>query len=90
MKNKLITVIIYICVFMCLLSGFQKDRTGSGHDPAASEEQDWRDYNGKRIGVMVGTPMEKIAKDYFPDSEYVYLNSYPDCNAAILSGKINL
>lgn len=49
----------------------------------------WQDYDGKRIGVLTGTLMEDAAKKYFPNSEYLYFNSYPDCNAALLSGKID-
>jgi polar amino acid transport system substrate-binding protein len=33
--------------------------------------------------------MEDVAKVYFPDSEYVYIDSYPDCSTALLSGKID-
>ncbi|SFG74172.1 ABC transporter permease subunit [Oribacterium sp. WCC10] len=55
----------------------------------AAETPDWRSYNGKRIGVLTGTLMEDAAKEYFPDSEYVYLDSYPDCSAALLAGKID-
>lgn len=53
------------------------------------DEQEWKDYNGKRLGVLTGTLMEDVAKTYFPDSEYFYFNSYPDCNAALLAGKID-
>ena len=63
------------------------DKAGYAGEDAAGP--DWRDYNGKRIGVMPGTPMEKVAAEYFPDSTYVYLNGYPDCNAALLAGKID-
>ncbi|MCR5008929.1 MAG: ABC transporter permease subunit [Oribacterium sp.] len=50
---------------------------------------DWHDYNGKKIGVLTGTLMEDVAKEFFPDSEYVYIDSYPDCAVALLSGKID-
>ena len=53
------------------------------------DEQEWKDYNGKKLGVLTGTLMEDVAKTYFPDSEYFYFNSYPDCNAALLAGKID-
>ena len=53
------------------------------------DEQEWKDYNGKRLGVLTGTLMEDVAKTYFPDSEYFYFNSYPDCNAALLAGNID-
>ena len=55
----------------------------------SGSELHWQDYNGKRIGVLVGPLMEDIAHTYFPDSEYLLLNSYPDCIAALLAGKID-
>ena len=64
-------------------------------DPAASpggqtpDEISWRDYNGKRIGVLTGPLMEDTAAAFFPDSEYLLLDSYPDCAAALLAGKID-
>ena len=47
------------------------------------------DYNGKRIGVLVGPLMEDAAARFFPDSEYFYYNGYPDCVAALLANKID-
>ena len=47
------------------------------------------DYNGKRIGVLVGPLMEDTAKEFFPDSEYLLFDSYPDCATALLSGRID-
>ena len=55
----------------------------------ARNEARWQDYNGKRLGVLVGPLMEDAAAKYFPDSEYLLLNSYPDCIAALLAGKID-
>ena len=49
----------------------------------------WAAYNGRRIGVLTGPLMEDIAHTYFPDSEYLLFNSYPDCIAALLTGKID-
>jgi len=49
----------------------------------------WQDYNGKKLGVIVGPIMENAAKQFFPDSEYLLLNGYPDCIAALLSKKID-
>lgn len=62
--------------------------TGGQNAPEAPPER-WQDYNGRRIGVLTGTLMEEAARTYFPDSEYLYFNSYPDCNAALLAGKID-
>ena len=61
----------------------------AGMAVTAEAEASWREYNGKRVGVLTGTLMEDAAKTYFPDSEYFYFNSYPDCNAALLAGKID-
>ena len=49
----------------------------------------WRAYNGKRLGVLIGPLMEDTAAEYFPDSKTLILNSYPDCIAALLAGKID-
>ena len=55
----------------------------------ARESARWQDYNGKRLGVLTGPLMEDAAREYFPDSEYLLFNSYPDCIAALLAGKID-
>ena len=49
----------------------------------------WQDYNGKRLGVLVGPLMEEAAGKFFPDSETMLLDSYPDCVTALLGGKID-
>ncbi len=49
----------------------------------------WQAYNGMRLGVLTGPLMEDIAHECFPDSEYLLFNSYPDCIAALLAGKID-
>ena len=49
----------------------------------------WQDYNGKKIGVLVGPLMEDAAKQYFPDSEHLLFDAYPDCVTALESGKID-
>ncbi|MBR1873411.1 MAG: ABC transporter permease subunit [Eubacterium sp.] len=56
---------------------------------AKASEVRWQDYIGKRIGVLTGTLMEDAATKYFPGSEYLYFNNYPDLNAALLTGKID-
>ncbi len=48
------------------------------------------DYNGKKIGILTGTNMEQESFDHFPDSEYLYYKGYPDLNAALLNGSIDL
>ena len=70
-------------------TGVMVQDTGS---PVPTQTQDgvrWQDYNGKRLGVLVGPLMEETAAEFFPDSEYLLFNSYPDCAAALLAGKID-
>ena len=62
----------------------------TGSVPEASDgEVHWQDYNGKRLGVLVGPLMEDAAAEFFPDSEYLLFDTYPDCIAALLTGKID-
>ena len=49
----------------------------------------WQDYNGKRIGVLTGSLMMDVADEYFPDSEHLIFNNYPDCITALRAGKID-
>ena len=43
----------------------------------------YTDYNGKKIGILTGTNMEAETFKYFPDSEYLYFDGYPNMNAAL-------
>ena len=70
-------------------NGIMVRDTGVGANTQASGEVHWQDYNGKRLGVLVGPLMEDAAAEFFPDSEYLLFNSYPDCAAALLAGKID-
>ena len=62
---------------------------GASPIPHVRHEARWQDYNGKRIGVLVGPLMEDAAAKYFPDSERLYFDRYPDCATALLTGKID-
>ena len=55
--------------------------------PAA--EVTYEDYNGKKIGILTGTNMEAASFKFFPDSEYLYFDGYPNMNAALESGVID-
>lgn len=82
MAGMLAAVLLVLAVFSFPVNTEANDDTGG-------ESVHWRDYNGKRIGVLTGTLMEDAAKKYFPDSEYFFYNSYQDCNAALLADKID-
>ena len=64
-----------------------KDEAGNTEQTSSGAR--WQDYNGKRLGVLVGPLMEDTAKKFFPDSEYMLFDSYPNCIAALLAGKID-
>ena len=62
--------------------------TGAGAEESEGESMPaYAAYNGKRLGVLTGSLMEDAAAEYFPDSEYLIFNSYPDCIAALLAGR---
>ncbi len=52
-------------------------------------EVKYTDYNGKRIGILTGASFEEITLEKFPDSEYLYFNSYADLNTALVKGHID-
>ena len=88
-KHK--NIVCLLLAFLVLAMFFAADAAFAAEKDAAQKDETalWKNYNGKRIGVLTGTLMEDAAKKYFPDSEHLYFNSYPDCNAALLSGKID-
>lgn len=81
-------LILTLCVSL-MLPLLLLPKEARAEESSESEEIRWQDYIGKRIGVLTGTLMEDAAKTCFPGSEYFYFNSYPDMNAALLSGKID-
>ena len=80
-----LNAIILLPVLSTATSEMAKEDIGE----AGKKDVSWRDYNGKRIGVLTGPLMEDAAAEYFPDSEYLIFNSYPDCMTALLAGKID-
>ena len=62
---------------------------GNAASAQASAGVSCQDYNGKRLGVLTGPLMEDAAREFFPDSECLIFNSYPDCITALLTGKID-
>ena len=73
-------------VTLSSLMGWAEAEAG---DSKSENEPAYAAYNGKRIGVLTGPLMEDTAHEYFPDSEYLLFNSYPDCIAALLAGRID-
>ena len=81
-ENKTKAFVFFVLVMM-LLSMIPL------HLKADDSEVTLEDYNGRRIGVLVGPLTEDIANKFFPDSEHLLLNSYTDCVTALLTNKID-
>ena len=90
--NSLFRVLAFCLLFFLLASTITFHASAADPDSTADNKTgavSCRDYNGKRLGILVGPLMEDVASEYFPDSTYQFLNSYPDCVAALLAGKID-
>ena len=94
--TKKIDWIIIAALLLCILSGIlwaviSGKGGGSGISagevsvsvPKASE------YNGRTIGILTGSSFEPITFELFPDSEYLYLNTYSELNTALLAHHID-
>lgn len=84
-------VIVFLILIVCAVAvGFLNGRSKkTGNDQAGQKEISYKDYNGKKIGILTGTPMEQATFEYFPDSKYFYYDGYPNINAALESGMID-
>ena len=62
------------------LGGGGRGATTAAQPPA---EVSYADYNGRTIGILTGTNLEAESFKYFPDSQYLYFDGYPNINAAL-------
>ena len=88
MKTRLKKICFSFAVAALLLVSGCSARA-KGESEANTKSVHWQDYDGKRIGVITGTPLERIAPEKFPKSKIYYYNSYPDMNVALLAGVID-
>ena len=87
-----IAVLILIAALMIgsIVHGHVQPKDGgNAANEHAGETVTYRDYNGKKIGILSGTFLEGVTFEHFPDSEYYYYNTYTDLNAALTGGKID-
>ncbi len=49
----------------------------------------YTDYVGKRIGILTGSSFEEPTLEFFPNSEYLYLDSASDLVMALIQNKID-
>ena len=95
MMKKLIVTLMALCMLFALSAHAETEPEAAAQGGAAqageasADSPAYLSYNGKRLGVLTGTLMEGIAAEVFPDSEHFFLNSYPDCIAALQANKID-
>ncbi|MBQ3841733.1 MAG: ABC transporter permease subunit [Ruminiclostridium sp.] len=98
-KNTKKVDIIIIAVLILLLAGgillalLSQNEPQTGDPAAADTNGDGKvtavDYIGKKLGIITGTDFEAPTMENFPDSEYLYFNSYSDIGEALTEGKID-
>lgn len=84
----IVAVLLMILVGITALFVFRQEKRKNTAS-LQTKEVTYEDYNGKKIGVLMGTNMEMESEKYFPDSEYLYYDGYPNMNLALLSGRID-
>ena len=85
--------LIVLIVIMVTRSNTETKQSSTDTAPTAAAETHktltYSDYNGKKIGILTGTNMEAESFKYFPDSEYLYFDGYPNLNTALINGAID-
>ena len=100
-KAKKVDIIIIAVILLMIIGGIvlavlpQKNQHQQTGNTAATADTDgdgtvtYKDYIGKRIGIITGTNFETPTLEYFPNSDYLYFNSYSDIGAALTQNKID-
>ena len=99
--KKTDAIIIAVLVLICVSIGIAVNKSKTGDEGTAVKTADtvgtesaaknvkWQDYNGKKIGILTASAFEDATLENFPDSEYLYYNTYSDLNIALSSGMID-
>ena len=82
----IILVFVLIIAAAALLRNIPSVRQKPLIENAAGRKLTYADYNGRKIGILTGTNMEAATFQYFPDSEYLYFDGYPNLNEALSRG----
>ena len=86
----IIAIVLLLTAIVIASAVVGRERTGEGAGVSASDKNvTYQDYNGRKIGILTGTNMEAESFRYFPDSEYLYFDGYPNMNAALQTAKID-
>ena len=91
MKVRMVAWLAAMLLLACTAWAEENPSPGQAAGAVATAEAgpSVADYNGKRIGIITGPLMEEVAREFFPDSEHLLFNSYPDCITALVSGRID-
>jgi len=98
-KNTKKVDIIIIAVILLLIAGGillallpqkeQQDENTITADIDGDGIITYKDYIGKRIGILTGSSFEEPTFDYLPDSEYLYYDTLSDLILALKQNKID-
>ena len=87
-----ILVVIIAGVVLIKILGSDSDSKGTGEQDTGNKKAlvtSYKDFNGRPLGIKVGSSSEKITIGNYPDSEYFYYDGLSDLLTALLSGKID-
>ncbi|MCR5807828.1 MAG: ABC transporter permease subunit [Oscillospiraceae bacterium] len=93
-----VLVMIAAAVAVIINSNAKKESSSGGSDTptvqlsqdgAVSVDVSYKNYNGRKIGILTGTNLEAASFEYFPDSQYLYFDNYANLVTALTSGMID-
>ena len=88
--DRIIIIVLVMLAAAVTVFAVRGGKKKAGTDALQSSKTvTYNDYNGRKIGILTGTNMEEETFKYFPDSEYLYYDGYPNMNAALESGVID-
>ncbi len=97
-KTAKVDIIIIAVIILMIAGGIllailtqneQKSENTVYKGTDSGESITYKDYIGKRIGIMTGSSFEPITFEYLPDSEYFYYDSISDVAVALEQNKID-
>ena len=91
-KVDILTIIVIVLIIAGILLKAilpENNETVSNSGSAQQEELTYKNYIGKKIGILTGSSFEVPSFEYFPDSEYIYYESLSDLIMALQRNKID-
>lgn len=81
--DRIILVVLALLLVLIVVRQVLPAHTAEDAPAQSTTPVTYEDYNGKPIGIMSGTNLEAESFHYFPDSEYLYFEGYPNLNTAL-------